>query len=62
MPEELSMYEKAFDNLTIANPYMIGDGYPGSEDSRKTLLGKYGTDYFETNIENLLADYIDKLV
>lgn len=62
MPEELSMYEQAFDNLTIANPYMIGDGYPGSEDSRKTLLGKYGTDYFETNIENLLADYIDKLV
>jgi hypothetical protein len=41
---------------------MIGDGYPGSEDSRNTLLGKYGTDYFETNIENLLADYIDKLV
>lgn len=62
MPEELEMYEKSFGNLTIQNTYVLGDGYPGGEESRNTLLEKYGTDYFETNIENLLADYIDKLV
>lgn len=62
MPEEMEMYEQAFDSLTVQNPYTISDGYIGSEDSRKTLLAKYGVDYFETNIEDLMADYVDKLV
>lgn len=62
MPEEMEMYEEAFGNLTVNNPYTISDGYIGNEDSRKALLEKYGVDYFETNIENLMADYVDKLV
>lgn len=59
--EENEMMESALNSLSLNNPYTIGDGY-GDESARKDLLNKYDITYFETNVENILADYVERYI
>ena len=38
----------------------MGDGYKGGEASRSEMINSHPDRYFETNIENLLAHYLEK--
>lgn len=58
--QESEIMEKTFETLNLQNPFIIGDGYFGNEDSRTELLNSYRPGYFETNVENLLAHYLEK--
>lgn len=54
--------ERTFNTLTLQNPFVMGDGYKGGESSRGELINSHPQDYFETNVENLLAHYLEKFV
>lgn len=60
--EEVKQMEEDFDSLTLVNPYMVGDGITGreGEDTRAEMLNKYPESFWETNVENLLAHYLEK--
>lgn len=58
--QESKIMEKTFETLNLQNPFIIGDGYFGNEGSRTELLNSYRPGYFETNVENLLAHYLEK--
>ena len=40
----------------------MGDGFTGGESSRSELLNSHKDGYFETNVENLLAHYLEKYI
>lgn len=59
-PQESEMMEKAFDTLHLQNSFIMGDGYKGGEVSRTEFLNSKPQGYFETNVENLLAHYLER--
>lgn len=58
--QEADLMEKTFETLNLRNPFIKGDGFPIKEDSRSELLNSHQDGYFETNVENLLAHYLEK--
>ena len=57
--EEADDREKQFDTLTLQNPYLMSDGI--SESSiRSEMIANHPEGYFETNVENILAHYLEK--
>lgn len=52
--------EKTFDTLHLQNSFIMGDGYKGGEASRSEMINSHPDGFFETNIENLLAHYLEK--
>ena len=49
------------EQLSVRNPFDIGDGKyanSGNGISRQQYIDKQGVDYFETNLEGLLIDYL----
>lgn len=52
--------ENPFSSLSLSNPFVRGDGYKGSESNRQDELNSHEQSYFETNIELLLAHYLEK--
>ncbi len=60
--EEQELIEKSFDTLHLQNSFIAGDGYKGGESSRENMLKSHPTNFFETNVENLLAHYIEKQI
>lgn len=58
--EEAEMMEEGLDSLALRNKYITGDGYTKGEDSRNQMLKAHPNGYFETNVENLLAHYLEK--
>lgn len=56
--DELSQRDKYHAEMALFNPFEIGDG-----DYRDTYIERCGGyDYFETNLENLFADYAEKQI
>lgn len=60
--QEAAIIDESFNALTLTNPYQAGDGYKGGESSRAEMLNSYPQGFFETNVENLLAHYLEKQV
>ena len=60
--QEADLMEKTFDTLNLRNPFIMGDGFTGGESSRSELLNSHQDGYFETNVENLLAHYLEKYI
>ena len=60
--QEAALVDQSFNTLTLVNPYEAGDGYKGNESSRAEMLNTYPQEFFETNVENLLAHYLEKQV
>lgn len=59
-PQEAELMEKTFDTLHLQNSFVMGDGYKGGEASRSEIINQNPAGYFETNVENLLAHYLEK--
>ena len=57
--EESNDIEKQFDTLTLQNPYIMSDGFSESSIRNEMLLNN-PEGYFETNVENILAHYLEK--
>lgn len=55
-----------FYTFSLKNPFqvsmLLGGNYSDIKKSRQNLLSKYGKDYFETNLENILLDYLVKSI
>lgn len=55
-----------FYTFSLKNPFqvsmLLGGSYSDVKKSRQKLLSKYGSDYFETNLENILIDYLVKSI
>lgn len=54
-----------FYKMTLRNPFELSipssnSGYAETYKSRQRLLEKYGPEYFETNVENILIDFLAK--
>ena len=60
--QESELMEKSFNTLHLTNSFIVGDGYKGRENSRQEMLNSHPHDFFETNVENLLAHYLEKQV
>lgn len=63
--QESELMEKAFNTLHLTNSFIIGDGYTDSSDekySRAAMLNSHPQGFFETNVENLLAHYLERQV
>lgn len=60
--QEAELMEKTFDTLHLQNSFVMGDGYKGGEASRNEMINSHPDGFFETNIENLLAHYLEKHV
>lgn len=60
--EEANIARQQIESLSVSNPFMITDGYTGNEESRRKILEKYPPNYWEINLENLMAEYIQKAV
>lgn len=58
--EEAELMEKTFDTLHLQNSFVMGDGYKGGEASRREMINSHPDGFFETNVENLLAHYLEK--
>jgi hypothetical protein len=41
--------------MQLHNKFLIGEG-----DGRQNYIAEHGEDYFETNLETLLADFIER--
>lgn len=46
------------ETLSIRNPYDMSDELK----QRATMLNRFGSDYFETDVEQLMADYVEKSI
>ena len=57
--QESELMDKAFSTLVLRNPFTEGDGV-NERDQRSPLLNSHPDSYFETNVENLLAHYLEK--
>ena len=60
--QEAELMEKTFDTLHLQNSFVMGDGYKGGEASRSEMINSHPDGFFETNVENLLAHYLEKHV
>lgn len=54
-----------FYKMTLRNPFELSipssnSGFAETYKSRQRLLEKYGPEYFETNVENILIDFLAK--
>lgn len=54
--EEAELRDKSVAEGYLRDKFMIGD----NTDSRDSYIAQYGEDFFETNLENLLADYAEQ--
>ena len=55
-------FEEHFDEDTMDLILDIANSYSDIKKSRQKLISKYGPDYFETNLENILIDYLVKSI
>lgn len=54
---------KTFDSLSVQNPFIVGDGVGREhERTRDEMINKYPDGFWETNVENLLAHYLEKYI
>lgn len=60
--QEAEVMEDAFNTLHLTNSFIVGDGYKGKEKSRSDMINSNPREFFETNVENLLAHYLEKQV
>lgn len=60
--QEAELLEKSFNTLHLTNSFIIGDGYKGGENSRAEMLSSHPQGFFETNVENILAHYLERQV
>ncbi len=60
--QEAELMERSFNTLHLTNSFMVGDGYKGGENSRAEMLNSNPQGFFETNVENLLAHYLEKQI
>lgn len=59
--DEQNTVRRDIEDLQAYNKFRISEG-KGSEKVREILIKDYGKDYFETNIQNLVIDYIHKSI
>lgn len=54
--------DEKFYNLSLTNPFSLsiptGDDVSLVRQKRQDMINKYGVDYFETNVENLVIDFL----
>jgi hypothetical protein len=48
--------------MFLVNPFIFSDGQKGNEEGRERMLNKHEANYFETNVENILAHYLEKAI
>ena len=60
--QESELMEKSFNTLHLTNSFIIGDGYKGGENSRAEMINSHPQGFFETNVENLLAHYLERQI
>lgn len=60
--QEQQLLNDGFDTLHLENTLAYTDGYKGSESLRNEIIVSHQPSYFETNVENLLAKYLEKTV
>ena len=60
--QESELMEKSFNTLHLTNSFIVGDGYKGGESSRAEMINSHPQGFFETNVENLLAHYLERQV
>ena len=53
--QERELLEQSIESKQLQNKFSIGEG-----SGRKNYIAEHGTDYFETNLETLLADFIER--
>lgn len=58
--QEAELMEKTFNTLHLQNSFVMGDGFKGGEASRSEMINSHPDGFFETNVENLLAHYLEK--
>lgn len=51
---ERRLYEEDREHLSIRNPFSLGE----TEENRKRWIAEEGVDYFETNVDNILVNYL----
>lgn len=52
---EQQIRDRGISQMVLSNKFIIGEG-----SERKNYIATHGEDFFETNLENLLADFIEK--
>lgn len=57
--QEAELMENTFHTLHLQNSYVLSDGI-GETSYREDLINQHPQDYWETNVENLLAHYLEK--
>lgn len=60
--QEQELMEKSFNTLHLTNSFTAGDGYKGGESSRTEMINSHPVGFFETNVENLLAHYLERQI
>lgn len=60
--QEAELMEKSFNTLHLTNSFIVGDGYKGGESSRAEMINSHPQNFFETNVENLLAHYLERQI
>lgn len=53
--EEQSLRDAGIESMQLYNKFSIGEG-----SGRNNYIAEHGADYFETNLETLIADFIEK--
>lgn len=53
--EEQSLRDAGIETMQLYNKFSIGEG-----SGRKNYIAEHGADYFETNLETLIADFIER--
>lgn len=53
--EEQSLRDAGIEAMQLYNKFSIGEG-----SGRKNYIAEHGTDYFETNLETLIADFVER--
>jgi len=51
---ERRLYEEDREHLSLRNPFSLGE----TEEDRKRWISEEGVDYFETNVDNILVNYL----
>ena len=60
--EELLDQEKSLNAYTLINPYIRGDGFTGDDGQRSSMINTHPEGFWETNVENILAHYLEKYI